>query len=449
MSYDLLRPPTALRADGAPSRLRSAVAAILAAVIATTVLAAAPGARAADPYDTSAVSALITQLEADLRAQSSVVDATAVELTKGTERYEEGKVQLARTVASAEKAATEAAAARAVVVVAKERLDAVASSSYRSPMPTELDLMLSTNAEQFTNMLATASMLRLAGNNNADVLREVTVARRAAEDSTAAAERLRQAAADQEAALAAQVTSLADTAQRASDTMSATVTRLDDAQAEKARLDAARAAAEEAARQAAAEAARKAAAEAAAAAARRAAAEQDARLKAAAEALARRLAAEAAAVPTAVAPRSVAVSNGSCDGGSVSGYPNGQLPQSALCPLDGTSGHKLRADAASAFNTMTAAYRGATGSALCVTDSYRTYAAQVDVYARKPDLAAVPGTSNHGWGKAVDFCGGVQNFSSAAHQWMQANAGRFGWFHPSWAAANGSKPEPWHWEFSG
>ena len=98
---------------------------------------------------------------------------------------------------------------------------------------------------------------------------------------------------------------------------------------------------------------------------------------------------------------------------------------------------------------MTQAYRADTGSYLCVTDSYRTYAAQVDVYARKPGLAAVPGTSNHGWGKAVDFCGGVQTFSGAAHRWMKANAGRFGWFHPSWAEPSGSKPEAWHWEFSG
>jgi hypothetical protein len=32
---------------------------------------------------------------------------------------------------------------------------------------------------------------------------------------------------------------------------------------------------------------------------------------------------------------------------------------------------------------------------------------------------------------------------------MVDNAPRFGWFHPEWAELDGSKPEPWHWEFAG
>ena len=89
------------------------------------------------------------------------------------------------------------------------------------------------------------------------------------------------------------------------------------------------------------------------------------------------------------------------------------------------------------------------GGPLCVTDSYRSYSEQAALYERKPGLAAVPGTSNHGWGLAVDFCGGVQEFGTAAHEWMKANAGKFGWFHPEWAQRSGSKPEAWHWEFTG
>jgi len=52
-------------------------------------------------------------------------------------------------------------------------------------------------------------------------------------------------------------------------------------------------------------------------------------------------------------------------------------------------------------------------------------------------------------GRAVDLCGGVQSFGSPAHQWMRQNAPLYGWFHPSWAAAGGSLPEPWHWEYAG
>ncbi|MFP5347060.1 MAG: M15 family metallopeptidase [Actinomycetes bacterium] len=96
---------------------------------------------------------------------------------------------------------------------------------------------------------------------------------------------------------------------------------------------------------------------------------------------------------------------------------------------------------------MSEAYAKQTGQPLCITDSYRDLASQIAVRAAKPTLAAVPGTSNHGWGTAVDMCGGVQTFGSPAHQWMRANAPMYGFFHPGWAQANGSKPEPWHWEY--
>lgn len=84
-----------------------------------------------------------------------------------------------------------------------------------------------------------------------------------------------------------------------------------------------------------------------------------------------------------------------------------------------------------------------------MTDSYRSYDDQVRVYAEKPTLAAIPGTSNHGWGTALDLCGGIERFGTAQHQWMLLNGPLFGWFHPAWAEPTGSKPEPWHWEFSG
>jgi LAS superfamily LD-carboxypeptidase LdcB len=63
-------------------------------------------------------------------------------------------------------------------------------------------------------------------------------------------------------------------------------------------------------------------------------------------------------------------------------------------------------------------------------------------------FAAVPGTSIHGWGRAVDFedAGGELTFSSAGYRWLQANAWRYGFAHPAWAEPGGSSPEPWHWE---
>jgi LAS superfamily LD-carboxypeptidase LdcB len=122
------------------------------------------------------------------------------------------------------------------------------------------------------------------------------------------------------------------------------------------------------------------------------------------------------------------------------------IPASALCALS-AAGQMLRCDAAAAFEKLNVEYARAFGAPVCITDSYRSYPQQIDVYARKPTLAAVPGTSNHGWAMAMDLCGGIESFGSATHLWMQANAPRFGWVHPSWAEQTGSKPEAWHWEF--
>jgi len=131
--------------------------------------------------------------------------------------------------------------------------------------------------------------------------------------------------------------------------------------------------------------------------------------------------------------------------GAWGGWSNGQIPTDQLCTIGG--GHRLRCDAAAAYSAMSTAYQAAFGAPLCITDSYRSLGAQVDAHHRKPEITAVPGTSNHGWGLAVDLCGGVNVFGSAQTAWMQLNAGRYGWLHPDWAQADGQNPEPWHWEY--
>ncbi|MFC4060946.1 D-alanyl-D-alanine carboxypeptidase family protein [Planomonospora corallina] len=125
-------------------------------------------------------------------------------------------------------------------------------------------------------------------------------------------------------------------------------------------------------------------------------------------------------------------------------FPNGLIPAAYLCPLQ-QKGHQLRADAAIAFISMNEAYRKRFGRPMCVTDAYRSLAEQQSVYYRRPGFAAVPGRSNHGWGLAVDLCGGVQNFRSAEFNWVEANGKKFGWIHPAWAYS--SPFEPWHWEY--
>ena len=170
-----------------------------------------------------------------------------------------------------------------------------------------------------------------------------------------------------------------------------------------------------------------------------------------AEARERRAARQRAARARALAAAAAASdsSGALCTGKPTAGQSNGNLDPGSLCPLWRAPGHKLRADAAKAFNAMSKFHAATRGAPLCVTDSYRSYSEQVALYQRKPGLAAVPGTSNHGWGVAVDLCGGVERFGTSAHEWMRANAPRFGWIHPDWARQGGSKPEAWHWEFTG
>ena len=94
---------------------------------------------------------------------------------------------------------------------------------------------------------------------------------------------------------------------------------------------------------------------------------------------------------------------------------------------------------------------------------FRTYESQVKVREdpkkqfKKPDgttgyLGAYPGTSNHGWGVAIDVStkdkNGKSGFDGLVYKWLAANAATYNFFHPSWAQKTGSKPEPWHWEYS-
>jgi len=120
-----------------------------------------------------------------------------------------------------------------------------------------------------------------------------------------------------------------------------------------------------------------------------------------------------------------------------------------LSALPGASGEQLRVDAAVAFVRLAADYQEALGEPICVTDGYRTLAEQQQLRRLKPRLAARPGPASHGWGLAVDLSSGVQSFRTRRHAWLVDHTGESGWFLPAWARRGGSKPEPWHWEFSG
>lgn len=137
-----------------------------------------------------------------------------------------------------------------------------------------------------------------------------------------------------------------------------------------------------------------------------------------------------------------------CDGTvPITKMTNGKVPKANLCTLwDGDN--QLRADAAVALAKLNIAYHKRFGRDMCVTDGYRSLARQYAVKQSRGGFAATPGTSEHGWGIAVDLCDGVQSRSSATYQWMRANAGAYGWYNPDWAQPGGSGPnEPWHWQY--
>jgi D-alanyl-D-alanine carboxypeptidase len=132
---------------------------------------------------------------------------------------------------------------------------------------------------------------------------------------------------------------------------------------------------------------------------------------------------------------------------ATAGYGNGLIPLELLCELRFSPGQRLRCDAAAQLEHLNAAFAATFGRNLGVSDSYRSYAAQIVTKELKKDLAAAPGTSQHGWGLAVDLSDGIQSYGTAEYEWMRANAPAFGWDNPDWARQGGSKPEPWHWEY--
>jgi LAS superfamily LD-carboxypeptidase LdcB len=126
---------------------------------------------------------------------------------------------------------------------------------------------------------------------------------------------------------------------------------------------------------------------------------------------------------------------------------NGKLPDSALQRLSWNHSQRLAPAAAESFEKLNRQFKAQFGKNISVTDSYRTYAQQVILKARKGNLAAKPGTSNHGWGLAVDLGGGINTYGTTQYNWMLKNAPAYGWTNPEWARQGGSKNEPWHWEY--
>lgn len=346
-----------------------------------------------------------SQQLAQLRAQASAVQA---ELSAGAKKLDAARGQLKQLQQKAAAAKSAAAKLDGKLDGLRVQVARLASDLYERPDPDTVTKILS--GDDIARSLQATQLLTFAEAHRTEVLREVAADTQQSKVLRAQADQDVAAAAKIQKSVSAQVASLQTKATKAA-------AKLEAAQAayekEQARLAAERAAKAKAARQ---EAAR-------AAAARRA----------------RELANRVNASPA----ECTAAAGQSYPAGRWGGYSDGLIPASALCAIIG--GGSLRPDAAVAFNKMSQAYARSFGHPLCITASYRPYSDQVRLFREEPSFAAVPGTSNHGWGLAVDLGCGVQNYGSAQYRWMTQHAGAYGWVHPSWALHNPF--EPWHWEY--
>lgn len=153
----------------------------------------------------------------------------------------------------------------------------------------------------------------------------------------------------------------------------------------------------------------------------------------------------------------------------IRGMTNGHLPNNVLEPC-GIGKFVLEREAARSMRAMMKkAWRD--GIRLWATGTYRSYDGQVALFRRRYDHtrrntrhefwngenwwlkvnsngkpvagAAVPGTSKHGWGLAIDFArkdkaGTVRALDTATLKWLAANGPKFGWW-------NTVQSENWHW----
>jgi hypothetical protein len=166
------------------------------------------------------------------------------------------------------------------------------------------------------------------------------------------------------------------------------------------------------------------------------------------------------------------------------GHKNGRLPDSALVEVGAGTNERcyLEAEAAATWEllVLAAEYDGVTGFAAgwC----YRSLPQQKRTFERNcpwvtpPAPAAVegeepppapapsrvcklptakPGTSNHGWGRAIDVVdtttrkAHILNCSDPQFAWLLENGERFGWVLPRWARCGARSQEPWHFEWAG
>ena len=137
-------------------------------------------------------------------------------------------------------------------------------------------------------------------------------------------------------------------------------------------------------------------------------------------------------------------------------YRNGQIPLSELVPLSvksptlGTQYATTRV--AAAFERLNTKFSAQFGEDLIPIEGYRSLEGQKllrAAYLRYlvggpwAPLAAIAGTSNHGWAEAIDFGSGVATYGTAEKAWLNEHGPEEG-FYPTGDRFN--PREAWHFD---
>ncbi|MHA7225653.1 SH3 domain-containing protein [Glutamicibacter soli] len=137
---------------------------------------------------------------------------------------------------------------------------------------------------------------------------------------------------------------------------------------------------------------------------------------------------------------------------------NGKLPESMLVALSWDKEKTLiAAPAAADLGRLNSAFKKKFGKNLDIDLAYRTLDTQKFLYQELGSyIAAKPGTSNHGWGLAIDVPETYNySFKGKYYKWLKANSKKYNWIHRKNLEefrSNGSRnpyAEAWHFEYVG
>lgn len=131
---------------------------------------------------------------------------------------------------------------------------------------------------------------------------------------------------------------------------------------------------------------------------------------------------------------------------------NGKVPASLLVAIPWDREKTLIAAPALADLTrLNTAFKKKFGTPLSIDLAYRTRATQ-DYYFTElgPLIAAKPGTSNHGWGTAIDVPETYDySFRGKYYKWLKLNSKKYNWVHRAYLEEGSKYAEAWHFEYVG